>query len=59
MLLIILGSDGMLGRYVYKYMKENCGYNVLGYTRSILDATNLVDSRNKMLEILQEGDIIT
>lgn len=58
MLLIILGSDGMLGRYVYKYMKENCGYNVLGYTRSILDATNLVDSRNKMLEILQEGDIV-
>lgn len=58
MSIIVLGSDGMLGRYVYKYMREDCGYNVIGFTRSNLDASDLENSRRKMLDILEEGDTV-
>lgn len=37
--IVVLGRTGMLGRYVYSYLK-NMGENVLGTTRDILDATS-------------------
>jgi len=37
--IVVLGKSGMLGRYVYSYLK-NMGENVLGTTRDILDATS-------------------
>ncbi len=40
MKIFVLGKSGMLGRYVYTYLKEQ-GYNVFGVGRTDIDASDL------------------
>lgn len=56
--IVVLGRTGMLGRYVYSYLR-NMDENVLGTTRDILDAT---DEPSNIMQWLNDncepGDVI-
>lgn len=58
--IFILGSNGMLGKYVSSYFKTN-NYNVVNITRNELDVLNLREEelRSKLFHLnLKENDII-
>lgn len=57
-MIIVLGSNGMLGRYVYDYLKYKCEYKVVGITRGNLSASNLDDVRKGMNYLIKCGDIV-
>ena len=40
---LVLGYKGMLGRYVYTYLKS-MGYNVIGLGRDVLDASKVTEA---------------
>ena len=61
MRIFVLGYKGMLGRYVYSYLKSQ-NYNVVGITRSELDAT-IIDEHYLIHKLMNElgileGDVI-
>ena len=62
MKIYILGSNGMLGRYIYKYFSElGGGYSVVGITRKELDVLNLREDEivSSLYHIgIREKDII-
>ena len=43
MSILVLGSNGMLGRYVYTYLKQSFS-NVIGLTRKDVDASRITDN---------------
>lgn len=51
----ILGTTGMLGCYVFKYLKKQ-NHNVLGYTRAEINA--LSPNLDKLSSILSSDDVI-
>jgi dTDP-4-dehydrorhamnose reductase len=51
----ILGSTGMLGCYVFKYLKKQ-DYNVIGYTRAEINA--LSPNLDKLSNVLSPDDVI-
>jgi len=55
MKVIVLGKDGMLGRYVYTYLKNS--FEVIGTTRSTFDAMNVNDETIDFLHI-DSGDVV-
>ena len=60
MKIFVLGSNGMLGRYVYTYFKSE-GYNVIGLTRKELDVLHLREEelRAQLFFLgLEKGDVI-
>lgn len=60
MKIFILGSNGMLGRYVYTYFKSN-NYDVIVVTRNYIDATNIKETelKTKLYQLgLKKGDIV-
>lgn len=60
MKIFILGSNGMLGKYVSSYFKTN-NYNVVNITRKELDVSNLKEEelRSKLFHLgLKENDVI-
>ena len=61
-MIIVLGNSGMLGRYVYDYMAYKCGYrhgiDIIGVTRSDLDATDLDSARDILDELIAKDDVI-
>ena len=60
MKIFVLGSNGMLGRYVYSYFRTK-GYEVIGITRKELDVLHLREPelRSKLFFLnLRENDII-
>lgn len=56
--IIVLGYTGMLGRYVYDYLKYKCNLTVIGLSRKELDATNIPNARHT-LEYLIRNEKIT
>jgi len=57
---IVLGNKGMLGRYVESHLK-NKNYNVIGYTRTELDAARITEETLRAFlfhEDINEGDVI-
>jgi len=57
-MIIVLGSTGMLGRYVYDYLKFKCNYSVIGITRNSLDITNLNIVKKALEYQIKKDDII-
>ena len=60
MKIYVLGSNGMLGRYVYTYLKS-IGYNIVGLTRKELDVINIREEEllSKFFHMkMNTGDII-
>ena len=60
MKIFILGSNGMLGRYVYTYFKSS-GYNVVEITRKIMNITllNQDELDYALYQLgLKEGDVV-
>ena len=56
MKIFILGKSGMLGRYVFTYLKEK-GYNVIGVGREGIDASN--SSLHMYVESnMSKGDVV-
>jgi dTDP-4-dehydrorhamnose reductase len=56
--IFVLGKSGMLGRYVYIYLKEK-GYNVIGVGRSKIDASDTCGDLHKFVEFnMSEGDVV-
>ena len=58
MKIIILGKNGMLGTYLYKYLKNK--YEVYGVTRNQIDFADTENLKQKFttLHTLKEGDIV-
>lgn len=60
MKIVVLGSNGMLGRYIYTYFKHK-KYNILPLTRNDIDATDIKkdELRYKLKELnIKKDDII-
>jgi dTDP-4-dehydrorhamnose reductase len=58
MKIYVLGSKGMLGRYVYTYFVNN-GWNTIGITRDTFDASNVYkETFFRTFEDVSEGDVI-
>lgn len=57
-MIYILGSNGMLGRYVYDYLLYKSLYQVTGLTRNDIDVGNLTEARNKLETIIKSGDVV-
>jgi dTDP-4-dehydrorhamnose reductase len=58
MKIYVLGSGGMLGRYVYTYFIDN-GWDVIGMTRDTFDASNVYkETFFRTFEDAYEGDVI-
>jgi len=60
MKIFVLGSNGMLGRYVYTYFKSN-GYDVVEITRKVMDITllNQGELDYALFQLgLKEGDVV-
>jgi len=60
MKIIVLGKEGLVGRYVYKYLKNNFN-NVYGTTRTdldYLDTENLTNNLLKLYEISEQDIVI-
>lgn len=57
-MIYVLGISGMLGRYVYDYLKYKKNYSVIGLTRSNIDATNITKSRKFLEELITIDDIV-
>ena len=56
--IFVFGKSGMLGRYVYTYLKEK-GYNVVGVGRADVDASNYSTMLHKYVENnMSEGDVV-
>lgn len=56
--IFVFGKSGMLGRYVYTYLKEK-GYNVVGVGRTDVDASNYSTMLHKYVENnMSEGDVV-
>ena len=56
--IFVLGKSGMLGRYVYMYLKEK-GYNVIGIGRSKIDASDNCIDLHKFVEFnMLKGDVV-
>ena len=58
MKVFVLGKSGMLGRYVYTYLKEK-GYNVVGVGRESIDASNYSMMLHKYVhDNMSKGDVV-
>jgi nucleoside-diphosphate-sugar epimerase len=57
MKVFVLGSTGMLGRYVYTYLKSK-GFNVIGTDRSSMDALGDVEFYLNNLSIKKDDVVI-
>jgi len=60
MKVFVLGHKGMLGRYVYTYLKSK-NYDVVGLSRSEIDASCIssVELKSKLLDVdFNEGDVV-
>lgn len=58
MKVFVFGKSGMLGRYVYTYLKEK-GYNVVGVGRSEVDASDASSSLHKYVyDHMSKGDVV-
>ena len=56
--IFVFGKSGMLGRYVYSYLKEQ-GYNVIGVGRKDVDASNYRTMLQKYIQYsMSEGDVV-
>ena len=56
--IFVLGKSGMLGRYVYTYLKVK-GYNVKGVGRSDIDASDTCSDLHKFIEHqMSDGDVV-
>lgn len=58
--ILILGSSGMLGKYIYKYL-ESKNYSVSGINRDIIDASSVSENYLKFILTslhIKKGDII-
>ena len=53
--IIVFGNEGMLGNYIYKYLKSLNKYNIIGINRSKYDAMN--NSSEKLKDILLKNVI--
>lgn len=51
--IIILGSSGMLGKYLFKYFNSK-GYSVVGINRDVIDASKMTELR---LRAILESDL--
>lgn len=59
MKILVLGKNGMLGKYIFKYLSEK--YDVLGITRNELDVSdtdNLENNFNKLQNLNQDDLVI-
>lgn len=54
MRILVLGMNGMLGRYVYNYLIDD--YEVVGTTRNELDASTI--SKNVLVSSIRSGDVV-
>jgi dTDP-4-dehydrorhamnose reductase len=55
-MIIVLGKDGTLGRYMYDYLRrENA---VLGITREIVNAANIDQARTELESLVNQGDTV-
>jgi len=54
MRILVLGMNGMLGRYVYNYLIDD--YEVVGTTRNELDASTI--SKNVLASNIRSGDVV-
>jgi len=57
----VLGSNGMLGRYVSRYFEINLDYNVFRAGRDVIDASEATRFNailSDYLDIHQEGDVV-
>jgi dTDP-4-dehydrorhamnose reductase len=61
MQVIVLGSRGMLGKYVWSYLDEK-KYEVVGINRDILDASNTTEEKLEQLFLkelkTEKGDVV-
>lgn len=57
-MIIVLGKDGMLGTYIFHYLKNNMNQPVIGLTRKTLDATNIDHARTFLPRLITKGDVI-
>jgi len=58
MKIFVFGKTGMLGQYVYTYLKEK-SYNVVGVGRKEVDASNYINSLQKYIQDnMSEGDVV-
>jgi dTDP-4-dehydrorhamnose reductase len=58
MKIFVLGKSGMLGRYVFTYLKEK-GYNVVGVGREGIDASNYETVLHKYVsDNMSKGDVV-
>ena len=54
MRILVLGMNGMLGRYVYNYLIDK--YEVIGTTRNELDASTI--SKSVLASNIRPGDVV-
>lgn len=57
-MIYVLGVNGMLGRYVYDYLKYKKHYPVIGLTRSSLNASDINGSRKFLEQTITVNDIV-
>lgn len=58
MKIFVFGKTGMLGRYVYTYLKEK-SYNVVGVGRKEVNASDYVNSLQKYIQDnMSKGDVV-
>lgn len=58
MRILVLGRTGMLGRYVYTYLKNTCKYEVAGTTRRELDAEKITFEELKNFGFAKDDVVI-